>query len=875
MYSTRSEFDAQDEDVEQFRPPRGQRRRRDDDDLLLRVAKDRAAPVNRSALAMELRWLQNRTHLAARVERLLNQNDIEFAAALVRRAQTEGLETHVGWNHILAYCLRKGNPEAAWRFWNDMKKRGEKPSQFTYSIMLDGLSNIAPRPRFNPVAMAVKIYRNVFTANSGVEPNIIITNSMLNVCSRHGDMDMLWEVAGELPEEGMWSPDTFTYTIILNAIRKSIQDDVATLFAGEMEKSLKRRLTGVTEAKKVWSDVVYRWKKGQIEMGGELVSAMVGVLWEGIGDTHLYEVFKLYHQTAGIPILADAPADSFPMASRRSFARRRIGPEASNEEKDPVPFVGEDGRLISTEATPEASQPLEKEEHDLQGLFDPIVSSELQPFNEKNSPGPGSNDVYPMYMPVTNRELSMILDTALMMTEALHSGRNYWYHLTQEDHPYRVEPDERAYLSYLRLLRLSRSSRVAVELFRNQMVPAGNANAVAFHIGFSVCRRDTKNLNILKLTNELLEMMDKSLMFPDTRAVTGYLDLIQKLESDPQALVTLAGLSVNRQKIPGSKLGIVARELRHNLRVIAVLKLRPTVTKFHEAMQEAIRRMPRFNPKSDQAEGFPKRTSQMGRSIIDVLQRVRMMMDSILKAKCADLLSKEEHEQLHKEAQELREYSKPEILARYKNVLIYPTSKQQREYWLRVEADKRSGAKEVEAEEAEAGSAPESPTGNLSEQLGPREPLLQQLISQKLRSEEARAQAPLSQAPESREAQAQEPLPEEEPQSRKFLSQQQENTSQEFPQHEFQSQEPLSEEPLSHELQSQEPQEYQAEEPQSQEPFSQEQELIFQEAQQHDPQPQEAHLEESLSQEPQVQEDQLQEPQSQEAQSEDSKPAKW
>lgn len=76
--------------------------------------------VAKKAVEMELAWLKDRTVLAERVQRLLKQDNIAFAAELVRTAQRRHYDTQGAWNAILAYCFGKGHAEAAFRFWNDV-----------------------------------------------------------------------------------------------------------------------------------------------------------------------------------------------------------------------------------------------------------------------------------------------------------------------------------------------------------------------------------------------------------------------------------------------------------------------------------------------------------------------------------------------------------------------------------------------------------------------------------------------------------------------------------------------------------------------------------------------------------------------------------
>ncbi|KAL4785142.1 hypothetical protein BJX76DRAFT_325184 [Aspergillus varians] len=685
--------------VPQFKPtPRpGARQARpgfSHDDRLMEIALDKGPRVPHKTIETELAWLKDRTILLERIQRLLRRDDIVMAAALVRAATRAQYDCTAAWNCILDYCLEKGNAKAAFKFWNDMKKRGSMPNDWSYTTMLHGLSKVKKTPYVDPVVMARSVYRSLLNPNSSVKLALIHTNAMLSVCGHHGAMDVLWEVAGGIPEEGPESPDSYTYTIILNAIRRSIQRDVEKFKEYEAEKSHHKRLAGIAEGKRVWSDIIYRWKSGHIAMSNQLVTAMAGLLWEGIGDRHLYEVLQLLHQTTGLPILAKEPSRDFPSVSRRAYSRlntplenaetAKPGKPAETEE-DVVPFVDERGKEFNaTESSPgpEQFETLEKEDENFDQLFDPVVAVDKVPYTGENL---GITDG-PNYMPIGNRELSILLETCLQMTYAVQAAKSYWQHLTQEEHEYRIIPDRRAFLGYLRILRVAHSSRLMVEVIRDQMLPAGIDQGLPFHIALSACRRDRKNPNVLKNANELLKMMDHAVLIPDYRALGGYIDLVNILQDNPQHLVSLNGLNVDTQSL-SSKLETLGRALVLDLQKVAVENLRPLIAKLDEAMTEAMDGHPDLTGRNGVEPKAIKLQSQPGAQALTVLTRMRMLIDSILKREYESLLSKEERKKFEEESVALRKYSKVDVINRYKTKTIFATAKQQTDYHNRRKAE--------------------------------------------------------------------------------------------------------------------------------------------------------------------------------------------
>ncbi|KAL3474893.1 hypothetical protein BJX99DRAFT_230910 [Aspergillus californicus] len=623
-------------------------------DMLLKVASNSDAGARKTSkvVQLELTWLQDEILIAKRVERLLQQDKVALAADILRAALADKMKCAAGWNKIIEYCLHHNNVPAAFKFWNDMKKRGLRPTARGYTMMLSGLGQVTKTPKVHPVRVARSIYESLKSETSLVELSIVHVNAMLNVCSKHGDMDTLWAIAGDLPEEGPLSPDRITYTIILNAIRHSILREVDELEfkqnASYQVEVYQRRLSGVTEAKRIWADVVYRWKNGTIQLESDLIGAMVGVLKEGNGAQHLYEVFQLIHQTTGLPVherkpLPDRPPASYP----------------SDKVQENVPFLDEqDTPMSALETTPETTEIVEEEsdEENFEKLFDPVVSADMQ--SDTAIP---SVRCTPSYVPLDNKVLTFIMDTCLLMNHSITVAKSYWGDITRS---HMVDPDERAFLAYLRVLRVSRNSRVVVDLFRDQMVPAGKAGGSAFRIALSTCKRDRKNPNVLKHANELMSLMNAALAVPDVRAVESYNDLIDQLAQNPQSL--LASSRVKNTGLPRN-MEAHGRSLLFDLKITALDHLRPLVAKLEEALVKA-----KSRPPDSESSKFPPAKGQTGHEALTQLTRVRALMDSVLKAENHRYYKAGALKALEEESKALRKYSNADVISKYHGLAISP-----------------------------------------------------------------------------------------------------------------------------------------------------------------------------------------------------------
>jgi len=375
-----------------------------------------------------------------------------------------------------------------------MKKRGHKPDAHTYTIMLRGFTANIRKPQ--AVQNALSVYNSMFAPNSSVTPNIIHTNAVINVCARGKDMDALWSVAGRLPEKGPGAPDKWTFTTILNALASNAQTRASQYQQpqtgrmpgdnGEYDEHARKVFDeAVDDGRKLWGDVVGRWRKGDLMVDQPLVCAMGRLLLLGSRRSGWENVFALVEQTMNLP-------------------RWRPGGQ-------------EQGALLPP-------PPPESE-------FQPV---DVSTATDHGSDGQAENKVgasnASVYAQPGNNALSMLMQAAIM-TKNVPAGKMYWDLLTDVNGPYKLEPDAANLASYLRLLRISRSSKVVVDLLRSDLLDKNGGLGKEFYkrgtfvIAMSTCVRDKNNPNVFEHANRVLDIMQERLEEMDPKVMEMYVNL--------------------------------------------------------------------------------------------------------------------------------------------------------------------------------------------------------------------------------------------------------------------------------------------------------------------------------------------------------------
>ena len=386
-----------------------------------------------------------------------------------------------------------------------MKKRAQQPDAYTFTILFRGFSSY---PQFSQsTSRALSIYRSMSAENSPVRPSIIHTNAVLKVCALAHDIDALLDVAADLPTRGNRAPNHLTFTIILNAIRSKTLGEIERLkVTSRGEDKGKNEITAraVQQARNLWVEIRQRWTSGDLRLDEEFVCAMGRLLLLGSQTKDYDDILSLLEQTMGIPRQVARVAD--PALGRAE--------EASATDDDPEPPTYSPANVdLETVLSPS------KEENDL-----------LEPTSNPFAPLP--NDARPSESAVRPgcNTLSLVLEACVAL-KYIRAAQNYWGLLTSPEGYHKIVPDSENYHMYLRLLRLQRSAKLAVELVDemrsgNLTGKAGALRTKTFRIALSCCVRDKNNKNSIHLAEKLVRMMRDTLPHPDAKALSMYLRVV-------------------------------------------------------------------------------------------------------------------------------------------------------------------------------------------------------------------------------------------------------------------------------------------------------------------------------------------------------------
>ncbi|KAJ6103585.1 hypothetical protein N7486_003807 [Penicillium sp. IBT 16267x] len=659
--------------------PSGESEARKREDLLMEIAQQSSSDVSRKHVRLEMEWVQDPLLLAQRVSTALRGGDPAMAVALAREAtkQIPGTKFVVAWNRIFGYCFDKGHPKPALKFFNDMKKRAGKPNPQTFTILLMGLRKSSKAPGFNIVRTAEAIYNSISAENSGVERDIIHTNAMLSVCQYHGDMDSLWRIAGSLPEQGPGAPDMSTYTAILGTLLFAHRNKIKTMDASHIDHIFALKAQLINDGKRIWSDILYRWQNDGLPPDAHVVQSMAALLLEGASDHDYYDVFALYHQTMGIPIFSKRPPESAKNTPTSTWKLKQTKISEPPVEED-VPFVDENNRTLTLnkDGQKQEEPSIEREEEDFDSLFDPLPMGpvpELQP---------------------GNKDLTVIQEACLNITQGSRSGYEYWKHLTSGSTSPHIEPDEVAAIQFLRLLRISRASNKAVEVVQGQLTQSGQVSGKIFHIALSVCRRDKHNHSCLLHANKIMDVMGKSLVLPDPRALQGYLELVQALSQQPDILMYLRGLGIEEGREVRT-LRTLGKKLQAKLHLFALVTLRPHFAQLHEAMEHG-------KPLSKSRwDSIRNENGVPGALAVKIMARIRLMIDEVLKSEYSSFVSKAERRVLESESIMLKKYSDQNVIMKLNAETVFATQQQRSMHRARNSIPAESSTSELDEQKTQ------------------------------------------------------------------------------------------------------------------------------------------------------------------------------
>lgn len=184
-----------------------------------------------------------------------------------------------------------------------MKKRGQLPNAMTFTTIFRGCAR-SPHAK-TAVAEAVKVYMNMLT-NTRVTTNIIHVNAVLEVCARALDIESMMSVA-ETVDNKTLKPDSVTYGTLLNGLRAWLDAEAARLPHGQKngytsEEHAQVVAKTLEQAKRIWQEVIQKWRSGALILDESLVFSMGRLLLLG-NRAEVMSIFDLIEQTMRIPNL--------------------------------------------------------------------------------------------------------------------------------------------------------------------------------------------------------------------------------------------------------------------------------------------------------------------------------------------------------------------------------------------------------------------------------------------------------------------------------------------------------------------------------------------------------------------------------------------
>ncbi|RUS22921.1 hypothetical protein BC937DRAFT_94918, partial [Endogone sp. FLAS-F59071] len=194
--------------------------------------------------------------LSTKVTRLVQRDKLNDAVVLVQTARINS-QSEVVWNHLIAECARAGRPNYAFRMFTEMKRRGFKPTDRTYTHLLNALAINTSSP--DTIIRATDIYASLQSSTS--PPSLFHTNAVLKVFSRAGAFSQALRVYESMPRTGNARPDKITYTTMLNTCAYKGGD--AAFF----------------EAQRIWEEAINAVRKEHLGSNLEKKSMAVDLKW--------------------------------------------------------------------------------------------------------------------------------------------------------------------------------------------------------------------------------------------------------------------------------------------------------------------------------------------------------------------------------------------------------------------------------------------------------------------------------------------------------------------------------------------------------------------------------------------------------------------
>lgn len=470
----------------------------------------RRSVANRDAKALrtELKYLSDPLKLAEHVRYTLRCNKPEKALDLCRLASKQQ-EVIVSWNHCIDWHMSHNKIDEAIKIYNEMKKRAQFPDSYTYILLLRGLSRLHHHGdvvKQANVVRAMSIYNSMSGPTSRVKPSIYHTNAAMKVCSAALDMDSLWSIAAKLPSAGQGAPDHMTYAILLHAIRHGAMGN--TPEDSSLGQIAARRREAVNQGRRIWQEIIAKWRAGQVHIDEELVCAMGRLLLMSRRMEDWDDVFSLVQQTMNVE------RQIAPLGSAERHAEHVPQEVEPPSHADPAP---EDADGYVDAPSERAFQPVK-----------PLQTVSSHPDRPKTL----------AFVTPGNPTLSMLIGTCTEL-RIPKTANVYWDILTADDGPYKLHADLPNFHAYFRLLGVNRSSAKAVQVLKsmpdNKVIPKN----MTFRIVMSICVRDKNNHNVLQHARAIVDEMERHCAEPDVHPLIHYLNLALNTDDGPKIVSVL------------------------------------------------------------------------------------------------------------------------------------------------------------------------------------------------------------------------------------------------------------------------------------------------------------------------------------------------
>ncbi|KAF4553674.1 Hypothetical protein D9617_6g094050 [Elsinoe fawcettii] len=204
----------------------------------------------------------------------------------------------VGWNALVEFLCSRREYDAAFKVFNEMKKRGQSPDAITITLFMRGLAE-------NPVTkqqvtFAGRIYESLEAENSKVKRSIIHTNAVLQVYMNAGDMEAVWKVISALPEEGADAMDRITFTTLFRGFRERVLEIPE-------ENSERDALVEQyrSDQQQLWYLAIDKWRKGRLRIDAQLVGSHLHMLLTRPDVESAKDVLRCVEETTGISMHRD------------------------------------------------------------------------------------------------------------------------------------------------------------------------------------------------------------------------------------------------------------------------------------------------------------------------------------------------------------------------------------------------------------------------------------------------------------------------------------------------------------------------------------------------------------------------------------------